>query len=162
AMMPDPYNPYRRFRLLHDNDVTRLKPDILVQFLPGQYFLVIEIVPLVVLVNDGDLLLVGEVLETTCVDQSLKYPGWNDQGILAGPVPLTVDEKLLALDREYCNRNVGVIDIGFDLFLDTRRQCLGCQTGCLHIADQVNCDLAVRTDHVAAGKLLSLIDKHRD
>lgn len=104
--------------LLHYDNVAGPHPDVLLELLALQDLFVVEKVPGVVLVDNGDLFLVGEILEAAGVDQGLEHARVHDQGILAGPVHFAVDQVLLALYRQDRDGDVGVVDVGLDLVAD--------------------------------------------
>src|SRR5450759_4106909 len=77
------------------NDVSRSDVDVLLHFLTRYDLFIVEVVARPVDVHDDDLLLIGEILEVTGIDQSLEDFGGDEQYVGAGLHDFALDLSLI-------------------------------------------------------------------
>src|SRR5262249_20456188 len=73
--------------------------------------LIVEVQLRPALLDDQDLLLIGEFLESARVSNSFEHGGWNQKGIRSGPVDFSLDKILPAIDLLHCHGDFGSIDL---------------------------------------------------
>src|ERR1035437_8315806 len=143
------------------NDVSRSDVDVLLHFLARHHLFIVELVARPVDVHDDDLLLIGEILEVTGIDQSLEDFGGDEQYVGAGLHDFALDVELLAVDGIHGNAHVGIDDILLELLLDGIAQLQGGEAGGHDFADEIQGDLAVGADHVRTTEFGAVVDVNR-